>query len=142
MYVTTALLLMAIHSLSHCEQQLSAAKAGHCAAEAGHSEAEAGHSAAEAGESASEYMVGLQACCYATKWEKTLFLSSKCFCRGLDLLFDGQTHRIKKMVLHTNAHDHATFGIYHKCHFSLRPVQESSGSSASRSCKGHPQVCL
>ena len=40
-------------------------------------------------------------------------------CRGLDVLFCGTTHRIKKMVLHTNLPTHASFGTYTKCHFTL-----------------------
>ena len=35
------------------------------------------------------------------------------------MLFCGTTHRIKKMVLHTNLPTHTTFGTYTKCHFSL-----------------------
>ncbi len=40
-------------------------------------------------------------------------------CRGLDVLFCGTTHRIKKMVLHTNLPNHTSFGTYTKCHFTL-----------------------
>ncbi|DBA84874.1 TPA: hypothetical protein ACH3X1_005893 [Trebouxia sp. C0004] len=41
------------------------------------------------------------------------------FDRGLDVLFCGTTHRIKKMVLHTNLPNHTSFGTYTKCHFTL-----------------------
>ncbi|DBA89846.1 TPA: hypothetical protein ACH3X2_004708 [Trebouxia sp. C0005] len=41
------------------------------------------------------------------------------FDRGLDVLFCGTTHRIKKMVLHTNCPNHTSFGTYSKCHFTL-----------------------
>ncbi len=40
-------------------------------------------------------------------------------CRGLDVLFCGTTHRIKKVVLHTNLPNHTSFGTYTKCHFIL-----------------------
>ncbi|KAJ6353271.1 hypothetical protein OIU76_002313 [Salix suchowensis] len=41
------------------------------------------------------------------------------FTRGLDILFDGQTHRIKKFVLHTNYPGHADFNSYIKCNFVI-----------------------
>jgi hypothetical protein len=41
------------------------------------------------------------------------------FSRGLDILFDGQTHKIKKFVLHTNFPGHADFNSYMKCNFSI-----------------------
>ena len=58
-------------------------------------------------------------------------------CRGLDVLFCGQTHRIKKFVLHTNYPQHTSFGIYNKCHFTLSmpqttgnpPLQQNSSAS-------------
>ncbi|XP_068640141.1 PHAF1 protein At3g51130-like isoform X1 [Aristolochia californica] len=39
--------------------------------------------------------------------------------RGLDILFDGQTHKIKKFVLHTNFPGHADFNSYIKCNFVI-----------------------
>eukprot|EP00258_Populus_trichocarpa_P044616 XP_024460635.1 UPF0183 protein At3g51130 isoform X6 [Populus trichocarpa] len=42
------------------------------------------------------------------------------FTRGLDILFDGQTHRIKKFVLHTNYPGHADFNSYIKCNFVIQ----------------------
>ncbi|KAJ6420196.1 hypothetical protein OIU84_030160 [Salix udensis] len=42
------------------------------------------------------------------------------FTRGLDILFDGQTHRIKKFVLHTNYPGHADFNLYIKCNFVIQ----------------------
>lgn len=42
------------------------------------------------------------------------------FDRGLDVLFCGTTHRIKKMVLHTNLPNHTSFGTYSKCHFTFQ----------------------
>ncbi|RVX16416.1 UPF0183 protein [Vitis vinifera] len=41
------------------------------------------------------------------------------FDRGLDILFDGQTHKIKKFVLHTNYPGHADFNSYMKCNFVI-----------------------
>eukprot|EP01018_Ginkgo_biloba_P021011 Gb_22617 [translate_table: standard] len=41
------------------------------------------------------------------------------FTRGLDILFDGQTHRVKKFVLHTNFPGHADFNSYIKCNFVI-----------------------
>ncbi|KMZ72432.1 hypothetical protein ZOSMA_164G00140 [Zostera marina] len=56
------------------------------------------------------------------------------FSRGLDILFDGKTHKIKKFVLHTNFPGHADFNTYIKCNFVLcnpdaeEPIQESEAS--------------
>ncbi|KAJ8451954.1 hypothetical protein Cgig2_007437 [Carnegiea gigantea] len=41
------------------------------------------------------------------------------FTRGLDILFDGQTHKIKKFVLHTNYPGHPDFNSYIKCNFII-----------------------
>ncbi|KAI3502852.1 hypothetical protein L1887_31208 [Cichorium endivia] len=41
------------------------------------------------------------------------------FARGFDILFDGQTHKIKKFVLHTNYPGHADFNSYIKCNFVI-----------------------
>ncbi|CAO2828053.1 unnamed protein product [Amaranthus hypochondriacus] len=43
------------------------------------------------------------------------------FTRGLDILFDGQTHKIKKFVLHTNYPGHPDFNSYIKCNFVIHP---------------------
>lgn len=53
----------------------------------------------------------------------------KLLCRGLDLLFCGQTHRLKKIVLHTNLPNHVSFGIYNKCHFAIPLDALKSGST-------------
>ena len=37
--------------------------------------------------------------------------------RGLDLLFCGASHRLKKVVLHTNIPGHPDFNLYCKCNF-------------------------
>eukprot|EP00897_Mesotaenium_endlicherianum_P009479 jgi/Mesen1/855/ME000112S10998 len=39
--------------------------------------------------------------------------------RGMDVLFDARTHRVKKMVLHSNCVGHADFNAYVKCNFVL-----------------------
>jgi hypothetical protein len=49
------------------------------------------------------------------------------FTRGLDILFDGQTHKIKKFVLHTNYAGHADFNSYMKCNFVIY-TSDSGGS--------------
>lgn len=41
------------------------------------------------------------------------------FTRGMDILFDGHTHKIKKFVLHTNYPGHADFNSYMKCNFVI-----------------------
>ena len=62
-------------------------------------------------------------------------------CRGLDLLFDGERHRIKKIVLHTNVHDHASFGVYNRCHFNLPKQQpDRQRQSGSESAKQYTEV--
>ncbi|CAM6102563.1 unnamed protein product [Calypogeia fissa] len=49
------------------------------------------------------------------------------FSRGLDILFDGQHHRIKKFVLHTNFPGHTDFNCYIKCNFFIHvPPAETS----------------
>ncbi|CAK0785960.1 hypothetical protein CVIRNUC_009173 [Coccomyxa viridis] len=58
--------------------------------------------------------------------------------RGLDILFDGQTHKVKKFVLHTNVPGHPDFNVYAKCNFMLvfpsagtGPLLEPLGSGAA-----------
>ncbi|XP_078160931.1 PHAF1 protein At3g51130 [Carex rostrata] len=41
------------------------------------------------------------------------------FSRGIDILFDGQTHKIKKFVLHTNFPGHSDFNSYMKCNYVI-----------------------
>eukprot|EP01018_Ginkgo_biloba_P013464 Gb_08290 [translate_table: standard] len=48
------------------------------------------------------------------------------FARGLDILFDGQTHKIKKFVLHTNFPGHADFNSYIKCNFVIHCPQSDA----------------
>lgn len=45
-----------------------------------------------------------------------------CFAeRGIDVLFCGSSHRLKKLVLHANAPGHPDFGLYRKCNFRQVP---------------------
>jgi len=39
---------------------------------------------------------------------------------GIDVLFDGLTHQVKKFVLHTNPLGHVNFTVYVKCQFVLK----------------------
>jgi len=41
------------------------------------------------------------------------------FTLGLDALFDGKYHRLRKFVLHTNYPGHYNFNMYHRCEFKL-----------------------
>ncbi|EYU24078.1 hypothetical protein ABFS83_12G002500 [Erythranthe nasuta] len=41
------------------------------------------------------------------------------FTHGLDILFDWQTHKVKKFVLHTNYPGHPDFNSYMKCNFVI-----------------------
>lgn len=41
------------------------------------------------------------------------------FTLGIDVLFDGQLHQVKKFLLHTNFPGHYNFNIYYRCEFSL-----------------------
>lgn len=41
------------------------------------------------------------------------------FTLGIDILFDGETHRVKKFLLHTNFPGHFNFNIYYRCDFTI-----------------------
>jgi len=41
------------------------------------------------------------------------------FSLGVDLLFDGKTHQVKKFVLHSNYPGHYDFSIYNRCEFKI-----------------------
>jgi len=61
--------------------------------------------------------------------------------KGLDILFDATTHKIKKFILHTNYPTHPQFNLYIKCHYKIKPpfklvevnneIKESSSSSGN-----------
>lgn len=42
--------------------------------------------------------------------------------RGIDVLFCGSSHRLKKLVLHANSPGHPDFGLYRKCNFRQVPL--------------------
>ncbi|XP_021642173.2 PHAF1 protein At3g51130 isoform X1 [Hevea brasiliensis] len=42
------------------------------------------------------------------------------FTRGLDILFDGRTHKVKKFILHSNHPGHVDFNSYIKCNFVIQ----------------------
>ena len=47
------------------------------------------------------------------------------FTRGIDVLFDGASHRAKKFVLHSNQVGHPDFNVYVKCNFVVEvPAEE------------------
>ncbi|KAF9577570.1 hypothetical protein BGW38_007133, partial [Lunasporangiospora selenospora] len=52
---------------------------------------------------------------------------------GIDVQFDGSTHRCKKIVMHTNVPGHIDFQSYKKCPFVLHPATISSGSTGTDS---------
>ncbi|WVZ78519.1 hypothetical protein U9M48_026217, partial [Paspalum notatum var. saurae] len=59
------------------------------------------------------------------------------FSRGIDILFDGQTHRIKKFVLHTNFPGHSDFNSYKKCNFVIDDAEDEGTyqpGSISKNC--------
>ena len=41
---------------------------------------------------------------------------------GFDLLFDVQTHRVKKIVVHTNFPGHVSFNRYRRCFFKFKGI--------------------
>ncbi|XP_010679842.2 PHAF1 protein At3g51130 [Beta vulgaris subsp. vulgaris] len=58
------------------------------------------------------------------------------FTRGLDILFDGQTHKIKKFVLHANYPGHPDFNSYMKCNFIIHS-SDFAGSFLDESSSKH-----
>ena len=58
------------------------------------------------------------------------------FSRGVDVLFDGNAHVVRSVVLRTNYPGHAAFDEYEKCHFVvevLRPVAAPAGAASASS---------
>jgi hypothetical protein len=53
------------------------------------------------------------------------------FTRGLDILFDGETHKVKKFVLHTNYPGHADFNSYIKCNFVISAGADAAEANRS-----------
>lgn len=54
------------------------------------------------------------------------------FTLGLDVLFDGRTHRTKKLVLHTNYPGHYNFNMYQRCEFTV-PLSSASLTNQQQS---------
>eukprot|EP00850_Spirogloea_muscicola_P013501 SM000092S24469 [mRNA] locus=s92:56715:59742:+ [translate_table: standard] len=52
--------------------------------------------------------------------------------RGLDIVFHGQTHRIKKFVLHANQPGHPDFNLYIRCNFVIVCPTDSANANNSR----------
>lgn len=48
------------------------------------------------------------------------------FTLGVDVLFDANTHRVKKFVLHTNYPGHYNFNMYYRCEFQIPLTIEKS----------------
>lgn len=52
------------------------------------------------------------------------------FTLGMDCLFDANTHRMKKVVLHTNYPGHYNFNTYYRCNFNLPIFKQRCSSNA------------
>ncbi|KAJ3330793.1 hypothetical protein HDU91_003497, partial [Kappamyces sp. JEL0680] len=50
---------------------------------------------------------------------------------GIDVVFDGTFHVVKKIILHTNAMGHHSMMHYAKCNFTLESDRESTGNSSA-----------
>ncbi|KAF7110132.1 hypothetical protein CFC21_110285 [Triticum aestivum] len=57
------------------------------------------------------------------------------FSRGIDILFDGQTHKIKKFVLHTNFPGHSDFNSYMKCNFVIYDAEAEGAQQPGNTSK-------
>jgi len=65
------------------------------------------------------------------------------FTRGIDILFDGQHHRIKKFVLHTNFPGHTDFNCYIKCNFFIHVPPSVGGKVLDKASDGDgSQRCI
>lgn len=56
--------------------------------------------------------------------------------RGVDILFCGRTHRVKKFVLRTNVPGHALFNLYMKCNFVLHAAPPSAAGRHAEAAAG------
>lgn len=54
------------------------------------------------------------------------------FTRGIDVLFDGASHRAKKFVLHSNQVGHPDFNVYVKCNFAVEVPADDNGRGGER----------
>lgn len=50
---------------------------------------------------------------------------------GVDVLFDGRTHLVKKIILHANPPTHERFSRYSRCFFQLRLEQDEEEAAAA-----------
>ncbi|NXC12481.1 CP070 protein, partial [Corythaeola cristata] len=65
------------------------------------------------------------------------------FTLGVDILFDANTHKVKKFVLHTNYPGHYNFNIYHRCEFKIPLViKRDSAESQTETCTTYSKVSL
>lgn len=58
------------------------------------------------------------------------------FTLGLDVLFDGETNRTKKVILHTNYPGHYDFNIYFRCNFQMVLEGEQCFETTTQSSSG------
>ncbi|KAL6080297.1 hypothetical protein STEG23_010418 [Scotinomys teguina] len=57
------------------------------------------------------------------------------FTLGVDILFDANTHKVKKFVLHTNYPGHYNFNIYHRCEFKIPlAVKKENAGGQTETC--------
>ncbi len=53
------------------------------------------------------------------RWNKALDVVLNYFTYGLDIVINGENHRVKKFILHTNMPSHPLFHFYDRCLFSI-----------------------
>uniref|UniRef100_A0A2K6RHI5 CP070 protein n=1 Tax=Rhinopithecus roxellana TaxID=61622 RepID=A0A2K6RHI5_RHIRO len=57
------------------------------------------------------------------------------FTLGVDILFDANTHKVKKFVLHTNYPGHYNFNIYHRCEFKIPlAIKKENADGQTETC--------
>uniref|UniRef100_H2YCQ7 Uncharacterized protein n=1 Tax=Ciona savignyi TaxID=51511 RepID=H2YCQ7_CIOSA len=62
------------------------------------------------------------------------------FTLGLDILFDGNSHTVKKFVLHSNHPGHYNFNIYYRCEFKIELLNETSSFAIVPSTRWHSVI--
>ncbi|EDV29033.1 uncharacterized protein TRIADDRAFT_49777 [Trichoplax adhaerens] len=63
------------------------------------------------------------------------------FTLGIDILFDGRTHRVKKFILHTNYPGHYNFSTYYRCNFFIKVFNGNDASSTNTVNPFGPTFC-
>ncbi|KAI8929002.1 hypothetical protein BC831DRAFT_445968 [Entophlyctis helioformis] len=53
------------------------------------------------------------------------------FSMGIDMVFDGTTHRVKKMILHSNMLGHHHVNLYARCNFEISSGTAGTGSASA-----------